>query len=354
MDTNLQPTKPLALEPIESAPDDGAPPARQLRITIADEFVAAAAKEYQDGHVDQALWSRASQAGADEALVVAAYLRARATALRMERRKKPTDAAVPDAPSAGPVSQPPSEVRPRDAAVAPRWAKRRMLAVAAALAVAGVVALALMIAAQRHVDSPGAPVAPKLSSGNPTQASAVPAAAPSAAGNSTPGAGRSEDAPTLETKVRQLKDAGNWNVLVLYASEWTRKDPGSAAAWSDLALGYANLRQFDDALPAAARAVQLAPSDALLWRNLAQVNLAIDRLPDAATAFDNAVLANPGDVVALCGASAVAQKQGRLKDADTFAARARSLDARCPAEGNADKEPAVHPAARKPQPIAAR
>jgi hypothetical protein len=31
---------------------------RELRITIADEFLAEAAREYQEGHVDPALWGR--------------------------------------------------------------------------------------------------------------------------------------------------------------------------------------------------------------------------------------------------------------------------------------------------------
>ena len=49
-------------------------------------------------------------------------------------------------------------------------------------------------------------------------------------------------------KVSELKAAGNWNVLVLYAVEWARKAPANAEAWNELSLGYAKLRQFNDAL----------------------------------------------------------------------------------------------------------
>jgi len=347
MDTNPQRTTPLALEPIESR-DADAPTTRQLRITIADEYVAQAAKEYQDGHVDQALWSRASLAGgneADEALIVAAYLRARATALRMERRSAHSDAPA-DATRHEPAKVPRSDVQSTKSATAPRWTKKAILLVAAAIAIVVAVALALTIAAQRHVgstDQPGASSVSSVNSARPPQATAgaVPAV----------DAERSGDVVTLETKVRQLKEAANWNVLVLYASEWTRKEPANAAAWNDLSVGYANLHQLDDALNAATRAVQLSPADALLWRNLGQVNLALDRLPDAATAFDNALLANAGDVVALCGAVSVAQQQGRSKDADAMAARVKAMDGNCPGIAHAEK---AVPVPRRSQTAAAR
>ena len=52
---------------------------RDLRISTSDEFLAQAAKEYQEGRIDQALWRRAADQGANDAsLVIAAYLRARA------------------------------------------------------------------------------------------------------------------------------------------------------------------------------------------------------------------------------------------------------------------------------------
>ncbi len=97
--------KTLALEPVEvSTPAvDGARPAasespakadpqRDLRMTTADEFLAAAAKEYEAGTIDRVLWRQAAdQYGRDVSLVIAAYLRARATAL--QARNKPAESA---------------------------------------------------------------------------------------------------------------------------------------------------------------------------------------------------------------------------------------------------------------------
>jgi tetratricopeptide (TPR) repeat protein len=346
MDTDPQRTKPLALEPIASAPAEDAP-TRQLRITIADEFVAEAAQEYQQGRIDQALWSHASLAGGDEALIVAAYLRARATALRMARRSKHPEHREPAAATAQAASRPSSDAKSTNVAAASRLAKRRTALAAAIVALSLIVALVLMFAAQRQAEAPTAPAVPKPPPTKAAQTTETATPAQLAAAGANSQSARNDDVLTLETKVKQLKDAANWNVLVLYASEWTRKEPSNAAAWSDLGLGYVNLRQYDDALNAASRAVQLAPTDALLWRNLAQVNLALDRLADAAAAFDNAVLANPGDVVALCGAAAVAQKQGRAKDADTLVARVKSMDARCPNVGIVDNAVAVPATARK-------
>ena len=61
---------------------------RDLRISTSDEFLAQAAKEYQEGRIDQALWRRAADQGANDAsLVIAAYLRARATALQLQRKR---------------------------------------------------------------------------------------------------------------------------------------------------------------------------------------------------------------------------------------------------------------------------
>jgi tetratricopeptide (TPR) repeat protein len=136
--------------------------------------------------------------------------------------------------------------------------------------------------------------------------------------------------PALETTVQQLKNEGKWNVLVLFASEWTRKDPSNAAAWYELSVGYANLRQLEEAFDAATKAVELSPGSALFWRNLGHINLAVDRLPEAGIAFDRALAMSSDDVDALCGAALIAQRQGRPKDADAIAKRVKSLDGSCP------------------------
>jgi Flp pilus assembly protein TadD len=161
---------------------------------------------------------------------------------------------------------------------------------------------------------------------------------------------------TLEATVRQLEEAGNWNVLVLHASKWTREQPENPAAWSALGTGYANLRQFDDALVAAARAAQLAPGDPRLWRNLGQLNLTLGNLPEAGNAFDRALAVSSDDAAALCGAALVAQRQGRPKDADAMARRLRPDAGICPgvSDGETVTVDAGSHAKRKPVPPAGR
>jgi len=150
--------------------------------------------------------------------------------------------------------------------------------------------------------------------------------------------------------VRQLKDAGNWNVLVLYASEWTRKEPNNSAAWSELSFGYAKLRQFDDALVAAEKAVELSPQDGLLWRNLGHLNLHMERLPEAASAFDRALAVRSEDADAICGAASVAHKLGRTKDAEAMAGRLSSADGSCPGLSDAESVAVVAGAVRTRKP----
>jgi len=135
--------------------------------------------------------------------------------------------------------------------------------------------------------------------------------------------------PALAATVQQLKEAGNWNVLVLYAAEWTRQEPGNSAAWRELSGGYARLHQYNDALDAAAKAAQLSPADAVAWRNLGQINLAVDRLPEAAYAFDKALAVSPDDAGALCGVAAVAQRQSAPKGGDPMAGRDATPDPVC-------------------------
>jgi tetratricopeptide (TPR) repeat protein len=124
--------------------------------------------------------------------------------------------------------------------------------------------------------------------------------------------------------VRELKSAGNWNMLVIYATEWTRKQPTSGAAWHELSVGYLNLRQFGDALDAAKKAAQVAPENALLWGDLGRLNLSVNRPADAGVAFDRALALNPDDADALCGAAAAAQQQGRRSDAEALARRVKA------------------------------
>ena len=53
------------------------------------------------------------------------------------------------------------------------------------------------------------------------------------------------------------------------------------------------------------------------------------RLPEAGTAFAKALTVSPEDVQALCGATSVAQREGRVKDAQAMTRQVTSLGERC-------------------------
>jgi tetratricopeptide (TPR) repeat protein len=341
--------KPLTLQLVDDAPASRAPdapaatenvkPGRDLRITTDDEFLAAAAKEYEKGQVDQALWARSAAQGAgDESLAIAAYLRARATALRLARREQQQrdNAARATGPGteAGTTPRAKIEAPAREPA---RPTKRRLdpklLYGGAAAAGLAVVLVAWLMLSSEPADAPATVAAassssapaPKRVAAQPKRAVAEPAPEPS-----------------LEARVAELERAGNWNVLVLYAVEWTRKEPSNASAWNALSTGYSNLRQHAEALDAATRAVSLAPGDATFLRTLGHANLALERFPEAGAAFDGALAVAADDVEALCGAAEVAQKEGRPRDADAFAERISAAKGRCRV---APDRPAFAPAA---------
>ena len=65
------------------APPTGAEP---------DRFEREATRQYEEGHIDEPLWTRAlAQANGDKEAAVAIYLRARATALRLLNRDLRTE-----------------------------------------------------------------------------------------------------------------------------------------------------------------------------------------------------------------------------------------------------------------------
>ena len=354
MGANSRLSKTLALEPTEvstpagdeARPASGESPAkvdaqRDLRMTTADEFLAAAAKEYETGNVDRVLWRQAAdQYGRDVSLVIAAYLRARATTLQLRHK--------PDAPA---QIQPPedgaresssanarkTEAEPRVASEPTRFAvflrgvpPKALYAAAAVAALASAVAVTYLVVSLRQSESvrPPAVAAATSSADGPASPTSLKSQQPLVMTSSR--GGTNEGGPdSLAATVRELKIAGNWNVLVLYANEWTRKEPNNPVAWRELSVGYANLKQFNDALDAATKAVQLSPEDALPWRNLGQINLTVDRLPEAAVAFDRALAVNAEDADARCGAALVAQRQARPKDPNAVTRRVGPADGGC-------------------------
>jgi tetratricopeptide (TPR) repeat protein len=350
MDANPLRSKSLALEPAalsipggdaaRTAGKDSSADAkarRDLRITTADEFLAKAAREYQEGRIDSALWRRAvDQCGADASLAIAAYLRARATALQQKeeersQRLERSAGSMRDASDGKAGSVPQREIVSTTAAdVRPRGLKPKLKYVAAAAAaLAFLVVVVWLIASPRESRSARQPIV-SAAAPSPDRSAQNPPGSEQARVKSA-GGGTSQDDPvaTFETTVQQLKNDGQWNVLVLYAAEWARKEPSNAAPWYELSVGYAKLRQLEDALNAATKAVQLSPGDSLLWRNLGHLNLAVESLPEAGIAFDKALAVSADDADALCGAALVAQRQGRPKDADAIAKRIKSVDARC-------------------------
>ena len=294
-------------------PVAGEPPQRPARAPAKD-FLSRAAKEYQEGRIDEDLWDRtAAQFDGNEPLMLAAYLRLRARALRRAARDE--------------RDQPPGTEDPaRDANGAARSVIGvRLMVVVAALALAGSIGLVWYFASPRTVESPPPPV--RNPAASPKMLAAAQAAAKPA--NEAPSPGKA-----LEAKVQELEKAGNWNVMVIYAGEWTRKEPGNADAWTQLSTGYGKLRQLGDALDAATKAVQLAPEDSRHWRNLGRVYLALERFAEARSAFDKVLAASAEDADALCGTALVAAGEGRMKDAEAVAARLKAAGGNCDLTGD--------------------
>jgi len=371
MDAKPLVTKALALEPMEVSTPGGdasrtaggesanAKTKRDLRITTPDEFLAAAAREYQEGRIDRALWRRAADQSNDASLVVAAYLRARAAVLQLQQKKAGlSQTLVHGADSMVDASERKVEsesylevVLTKVTGLRFRGENAKLMYVgAAAVALVFIVAIALLIVSPRKSESIAQPIvsAAAPSPNQPTRPTPLASEQPLV---KTTSDGTNQGSPeiTLAARVQELKNEGKWNVLVPYASEWTRKEPNNAAAWNELSVGYTKLRQFNDALDAATRAVQLSPENSLFLRNLGYINLAMERLPEAKIAFDRALAASSDDAGTLCGAALVAQRQGRPSDATAIAERAASVGGICPrvSDGESVVVGAGGPAARK-------
>jgi tetratricopeptide (TPR) repeat protein len=351
----------VAKEPAAPPPEAAEAPVE----TSEERYLARAKAEHAKGHIDAVLWDRAmAQAGNDKDAATGIYLETRATAIRVKKRQ---ERAARKAQVVEALSQPdhgldlPLPVAEAAASKPTRrggQAKRKLMMLAAgvlacALATAGVVVL-----------WPASDPAP---GSNLAKAAATdPARAKPSARTTAPTTSQSADATSDEVlaKVQALEKEGNWNLLVIYTTEWTRKQPFNPLAWKTLSVGYVRLRQFTEALDTATKATQLAPEDASMWQNLGQINLAVPRpaealaaferatalndkdivslaqeatlnvqlghLAEAKVALDRAMALNPDDVPTLCGAASLAQKEGRVKDAEAMTLRVARLDVRCP------------------------
>jgi tetratricopeptide (TPR) repeat protein len=399
----------LELVPLESAPppsNDAAPPvfpgapevievvaptvnrAGDVRgaVPTADRFAREAAQQYADGHIDQPLWDRAfAQAKGDLDAAVEGYLRARATALRLldrqlrtEQRPRPAQPAT-SAPATAPSGAPDDALdddTPAAVAARAQFVRKRLLGkyrnalIAAGVAVPLLAIGAYVLLGRGATPESSAEARPAAAMPQRT-AAAVPSKAPAAPG--APAENKAVVNPEFMLKLQQFRDTGNWNMVVLYSVEWTRREPSNAAAWNELRAGYANLRQYDDALAAAKKAVELAPTEAPLWRHLGNAQLDLDdpaaalaafteavardaedtyslqqigllharqgRLPEAKSAFDLALAAKPGEAMTQCLKAGVAQLSA-TKDPHAAAMQVRAVDAKCHG-GEAAVEPAA-------------
>lgn len=365
-------------------------------VPSADRFAREAAQQYAEGHIDQPLWDRAvKQADGDHDTAVAAYLKARATALRLldrearheQRAPARAGTARPRAPAPPPPADadaPIVEDEHNAASIAAQsadFARKRLLGKYRSALVAGAIAVPIVIVSAWVLLGGSEPPA-AVASARPAAAAKV-APAPAKATASAPDP-RTVTAEFMQ-KLQQFRDAGNWNMVVLYSVEWTRRDPANAAAWNELRAGYVNLRQYDDALSAARKAVDLAPGDGMLWRHLGNAQLDVDdpakalaafteaaardpadvyslqqigllnaragRMPEAKTAFDLALATQPGDALTQCLKTGVAQLTVQ-KEAHAAALQVRSVDGKCRGTDVALESAAPVVAAQRPGTLA--
>lgn len=296
---------------------------------ISDRFLKEAMQQYEEGHIDHPLWDRALvQAGNDKTAATEAYLRARATALRLldrdRRARRPSATTAPDTVTPG-VRPPDATERVRFSATISRH--RNVMIAAAALVPLGFCGW-LLFGYLGGGSTNGAAIArsPTASVQPVARSQALQAAATKAVRD---GGSRPHPTPEFLNKIEQLNDAGNWNVLVLYAVEWTRLEPANPAAWNQLRAGYVNLGQYRDAFDAATKAVELAPEDSRMWRNLGQVNMDLNAPTEALRAFDQALAVSPDDATARCLRTAVVPLVAPQKDAKAAAKPSASFDSMC-------------------------
>jgi tetratricopeptide (TPR) repeat protein len=331
-----------------------------------DRFMVEATHQYAEGILDQPLWDRAfAQANGDKDAAVAAYLRARAIALKLldrERRSEKQLAARKVSKELDAAEQ----LEDFDVEAALRYGRSGVFARYRTAIIAGAILLAAAAAGWFAYSLIfNKPVQPVVTA-PPAETSKARAPAVAATGKeAAPAAVRRPigATPELLKKIQELRDAGSSNVLVLYLVEWTRKEPANAEAWDELRAGYAMLKQYDDALAAAKKAQELMPDDPKAWRNLGVahadagdpvsalkafeqavarddrdaesfmrigiLNAQLSQLPEAARAFDRALAINPGDHVVQCLRTGIAPLSSAPKDTYATAKQVKAIDAKC-------------------------
>ena len=296
-----------------------------------DRYLRRATKEYTAGRIDRSLWARAlEKAGGDEVRAKDIYLQSRATAIRVTRRddKAARYAKVAEALGDGPETGAPGAVPKAAAKVPPKvsgstpWSFNRVMLVTGVIGVV-IIAGGLVAVLNGGGDSGQAGIAGPGAAGHGGAVGAkAQSAAASAAEESANAAARTAALEDFVGRIRALEKSGNWNLVVLYGVEWTRKQPDNPEAWKELSQGYIKLRQYGDALDAATKATQLAAGDFRSWQNLGQVYVALERPTDAISAFRRATSLNDQDVVSLVQEGKLSANLGRLADAKVAYAKA--------------------------------
>src|SRR4029434_4209564 len=195
-----------------AAPPPPPPVVRDASSRSNDEYLAQAIAEYEAGAIDQPLWLRALDlSGNSPEAAKPAYLRARAAALWVAKRNQQAAERPTRRRRESTKEQPPRAERRR------RRSRSKLLTLA--VGALGFVAMAgggLMI----MLSSNDAPRTIALDTKSPSQ---LRAASKSAAAKASEAERVSASGDDFSKKVADLKAANNWNVLVLYAVEWTRK-----------------------------------------------------------------------------------------------------------------------------------
>jgi len=297
---------------IDIPPVERPRPAATPRPVVPDAYAQQAAREYAQGLVDQPLWDRALvEARGEKVEAAGIYLRSRAIALRVTARH--TERAVTGTPE---LADEELIEKRRHFARRAKWISYRRPA-AAAIAAAGAT---ILVVAMLTIRSNPAP-ATETAVATPRSVQVIPAApkpAPVVADTAAP----DDSLAALRAKIDELRLAGNWHVLALYAVEWTRREPENAAAWNQLRTAYMFLRQLDDALAAATMAAQLAPRNAAMWRRLGEINVELDDPTAALAAFREATAVEPSDLVSLRAIGLLETRLGRSAEAKATFARA--------------------------------
>lgn len=332
----------LALE-AQDAPAGAAEEMPDLEIDVApiaspmtDRHLIAATTEFEKGEIDQPLWDRAfALAKGDRKSTIATYLPARATALRLLNRDKPPVRSAsarsaepritgqPLKPSASKSRDDGDETSPSDF----RSARYKSYGIkAAATLCAGIVVLAFVTYVYPGSDASSANA---MASTGPARAKPKAPALPDPKASAQVKAAEEEtrlaNTQKLIAKVEEFRAVDNWNLLVLYTTEWTRQEPGNAAAWSQLSQGFERLHQFSEAREAATTAAKLAPKEARYWRNLGDLDVELSRPEDALKAFEVATGLDENDVHSIVQVGLLNVALSHLAEAKVASSRALAL-----------------------------